>query len=55
MEVKQSCNLLNAVPNTSVKTVRSEVKTHHICVDCGRQFIDVETAPQEYSDEFKAR
>jgi hypothetical protein len=55
MEVKQSCNVLNAVPNTSVRTVRSEVNTHRICVDCDRQFIDVETAPQGYSDEFKTR
>ena len=29
------------------KKVISEVNTHHICVDCGRQFIDVETAPKD--------
>lgn len=31
-----------------------EVSTHHICVVCGRQFIDVYAAPQGYSDDVKA-
>ena len=48
IKVKQSCNVLNTVSNTFVRTVTSEVNSHHICVDCGRQFIDVETAPQKY-------
>lgn len=30
-------------------------KQNHICVDCRRQFIDVYTAPQGYSDETKAQ
>jgi len=30
-------------------------KQNHICVDCRRQFIDVYTAPQGYSDEIKAQ
>ena len=46
IEVKQPCNVLNAVPNTFVRTVTPEANTHHLCVDCGRQFIDVETAPK---------
>ncbi len=31
-----------------------EVNTHHICVVCGRQFIEVYAPPQGYSDEVKA-
>ena len=42
------------VPIISVRTARCEVSTHNICVDCGRQFIDVYTAPQGYSDAMKA-
>lgn len=30
-------------------------KQNHICVACRRQFIDVYTAPQGYSDEIKAQ
>lgn len=29
-------------------------KQNHICVECGRQFIDVYTPPKGYSDETKA-
>ncbi len=30
-------------------------KQNHICVECRRQFIDVYTAPQGYSNEIKAQ
>jgi transposase-like protein len=30
-----------------------EVNTHHICVDCARQFIAEYTPRQRYSDELK--
>jgi transposase-like protein len=33
---------------------KCEVNAHHICVACGRQFIDVYTAPQGYPDVVKA-
>lgn len=35
------------------KTVNGEVNAHHICVNCGRQFIDVYNSPKGYSDEIK--
>ena len=33
--------------------VNEEVNSHHICVNCGRQFIDVYSPPKGYSDEIK--
>lgn len=33
--------------------VNKEVNLHHICVNCGRQFIDVYSPPKGYSDEIK--
>ena len=36
------------------KNGKSRGKQNHICVACGRQFIDVYTAPQGYSDAVKA-
>ncbi len=33
--------------------VNEEVNFHHICVNCGRQFIDVYSPPKGYSDEIK--
>ncbi len=35
------------------KTVSDEVNAHHICVKCGRQFIDVYSPPKGYSNEVK--
>lgn len=32
---------------------KDAVSTHHICVDCGRQFIDRYESPQKYSDSVK--
>lgn len=31
--------------------VSVEVNTHHICVDCSRQFIDAYNPPKGYPDE----
>jgi transposase-like protein len=33
--------------------VNEEVNAHHICVRCGRQFIDVYSPPKGYSDQVK--
>jgi hypothetical protein len=36
------------------KNGKKKGKQNHICVDCDRQFIDVYSSPQGYSDEVKA-
>ena len=53
IEVKQSCNVLNAVPNTFVRTVTSEVKTHHICVDCGVSLLMLKQPPKNIAPRSK--
>jgi transposase-like protein len=30
-----------------------EISTHHICVDCGRQFLDKYTEHRGYSDDVR--
>jgi transposase-like protein len=35
------------------KNGKKRGKQNHICVDCGRQFVDLYDPPKGYSDEFK--
>lgn len=38
---------------TSIITAKKEVNTHHICVDCRRQFIDTYEPSEDYFNDIK--
>lgn len=50
---KFRCNVQSANQLIFGRMESSEVNTHHICVDCGRQFIEHYETSRGYSDEVK--
>lgn len=50
---KFQCNVQNANQLIFVRMEPSEVNAHHICVSCGRQFVERLETSRGYSDEVK--